>query len=604
MGGRIPETIIHEVLQATDIVDIVSEAVVLKQTGKNLVGLCPFHNEKTPSFTVSPDKQIFYCFGCGEGGNAFAFLMRHQGLSFPEVVRTLAQRYGIHLPDADAGMLAGSDERDRLRSINQAAMDFYGQMLAHADRGRAARAYLEGRGFDPGIIAAFHLGYAPQGWDNLLNHLRRRQISESMLEKAGLVVARQSGRGCYDRFRERIIFPIIDVNAAVVGFGGRVLGDGLPKYLNSPETPLYNKRRCLYGLYQARQKCREQQAVYIVEGYLDLLALHQYGVQNAVATLGTALTAEQIALLKRFVGSGRIVLVFDGDAAGQKAAERTEPIFKQLHQRFAAGSYQKEKGINTLIMELPAGQDPDSFLHDSGADAFLALAGKAKGVFPFLMDAALRQYGDTIEGRAQAVGQVAATLKAVEDPVTRALYVKLLAERVGVEEAVILRRIGPSAGPATAASVATSTPPKAGLPPLERQVAAMMLQFPKVIQEVDKRQLTSYFSNLRLKAIAEAAVARFRQTGGIEGFIETLADPELQRLASRLMMGDERGTEAGCRKLIGQFELAANRSTASRMQAVANAEHGDDAGELERLLREINLAAKKKDRSKQKLMRR
>ena len=600
MGGRIPETIIHEVLQATDIVDIVAEAVVLKQAGKNLVGLCPFHSEKTPSFTVSPDKQIFYCFGCGEGGNAFAFLMRHQGLSFPEVVRTLAQRYGIRMPDADAGMRAGSDERDRLRTINQAAMDFYGQMLAHADRGRAARDYLAGRGFDPGIIAAFRLGYAPQGWDNLLNHLRRRQVPESMLEKAGLVVARQSGRGCYDRFRERIIFPIIDVNAAVVGFGGRVLGEGLPKYLNSPETPLYNKRRCLYGLYQARQKCREKQAVYIVEGYLDLLALHQYGIQNAVATLGTALTAEQIALLKRFVGSGRIVLVFDGDAAGQKAAERTEPIFKQLHQSFAAGSFQKEKGINTLIMELPAGQDPDSFLHDSGADAFLALAGKAKGVFPFLMDAALRQHGDTIEGRAQAVGQVAGTLKAVEDPVTRALYVKLLAERVGVEEAVILRRIGG----AVAAPVAAPAPPKAGLPPLERQVAAMMLQFPTVIQEVDKRQLTSYFSSLRLKAIAEAAVVRFRQTGGIEGLIETLKDPDLQRLASRLMMGDERGTEAGCRKLIGQFELAANRSKASRMQAVANAEHGDDAGELERLLREINLAAKKKDRSKQRLMKR
>ena len=423
------------------------------------------------------------------------------------------------------------------------------------------------------------------------------------MQKAGLIVPRKSGSGYYDRFRERIIFPIVDIDATVVGFGGRVLGDGLPKYLNSPETPLYNKRRCLYGLYQARQSCRQTQTVYIVEGYLDLLALHQHGIQNAAATLGTALTAEQIVLLKRFVGSGRIVLVFDGDAAGQKAAERARPVFEQLHQRFAAGSFHHEKGLNTVIMELPPDQDPDSFLHASGPEAFMALADRAKGVFPFMLDAMLRQHGDTIEGRASAVTALTAPLKAVEDPVTRALYVKLLAERVGVEEAVILRRIGKDRAMPAAAAERPVRPP-ARMPPLERQVASMILECPQVLAEVDKRRLTSYFVDFRLKTIAETLLARFREDGRVDDPLAALTDPALRNLASRLMMGDDAWTEAGCLKLMRYFELTGSRRNDNRISAVSEAEQAADSDRLEHLLREANLAARSKDRSKHKLIKR
>ena len=604
MSGQIPEAIIQEVRQAADIVEIVSEAVVLKQSGKNMVGLCPFHSEKTPSFNVNPGRQIFHCFGCGEGGDVFAFVMRHQGLNFPEAVKALAARYGIRLPAEGSGVSPGADMRGRLRAVNQEAMVFFGRMLADPEQGAAARAYLQRRGLNADTIAAFHLGWAPAAWDRLIVHLRAGRFPLPLMEQAGLVVPRRSANGFYDRFRERIIFPILDVDGTVAGFGGRVIGDGLPKYLNSPETPLYNKRRCLYGLHQARQACRTSQAVFIVEGYLDLLALHQNGIRNAVATLGTALTVEQIILLKRFVGSGEIILVFDGDAAGQKAAERTRPIFEQLHSCFGAGSFKGEVGINTRIMELPEGQDPDDFLRTHGPDDFRARAASAKGMVAFLIDAALRQHGNTIEGRALAVGELAEPLRAVEDPVTRALYVKLLAERVGVEEAVILRRIGKIRSPSNAASTDAAAAKPARMPPLERQVTAMMMQFPSILSEVDKRRLTSYFTNLRLKKIADTVLALFHKTGRVDDLIENLSDPELQRMASRLMMGEEQWTEAGCLKLMGQFELAGSRRRDTRLTDVKEAERGADAESLERVLREIHLAAKRKDRSKQRLMKR
>ncbi len=598
MGGQIPEAIIREVRRAANIVEIVSEVVALRQTGRNLVGLCPFHSEKTPSFTVNPEKQIFHCFGCGEGGDVFSFLMRQQGLNFPEAIKALARRYGIQLPDDGRGPLPGADERERLRAVNLAARDFFSRLLAHPEEGRRARDYLEGRGFKSQIVSDFQLGWAPAAWDRLLAHLGSKRFPPALMEKAGLIVPRKSGSGYYDRFRERIIFPILDVDGTLVGFGGRVLGDAPPKYLNSPETPLYNKRRCLYGLYQARQACRQAQTVYVVEGYLDLLALQQHGIGNAAATLGTALTAEQIGLLKRFVGAGRIVLVFDGDAAGQKAAERARPIFEQLHQRYTAGSFQQEKGINTVILELPSGQDPDSFLQTHGRQAFLALAERARGIFPFMLDAMLRQHGDTIEGRSRVVGALIQALGIVDDPVTRALYVKLLAERVGVEEAVILKRIGRDrAGPR---SRAPERPPER-LPPLERQVITMMLQYPRVLAEVDKRGLTSYFVDLRLKAVADALLAHYRRTGEPPDPLTALADPELRRLASRLMVADEAWTEDGCRKLMRHFELAGGRGRDSRVAAVSQAEQEADSQRLEALLREIHRKARQKERSRRKL---
>jgi len=329
LAGLIPEDKIEEIKNAADIVDIVSETVALKKAGQNHIGLCPFHSEKTPSFTVSPAKQIFHCFGCGAGGNVFRFLMKQQGFSFPEAVRMLARRYGVDLPERELSPAQRKrlDELDRIKRVNQVAGRFFQRCLTETRPGKRALAYLERRGLDRAALEKYQLGFAPAGWDNLVKHFTRKRVPFQLAEKTGLVVPRKNRDGFYDRFRDRVIFPIFDTGGALIGFGGRVMDDSLPKYLNSPESPVYNKRRSLYGINWARGFCREQQAVYIVEGYLDLLKLHTNGIENSVATLGTALTPEHIKMLKGCVGEGRMILVYDSDQAGLNAAYRSLDLF-------------------------------------------------------------------------------------------------------------------------------------------------------------------------------------------------------------------------------------------------------------------------------------
>ncbi|MGD8982018.1 MAG: DNA primase, partial [Desulfobacterales bacterium] len=356
----IPEDKVLEIKNAADIVEVVSESVLLKKTGKNYVGLCPFHSEKTPSFTVSPQKQIFYCFGCAAGGNVFSFIMKRDGISFPEAARILSRQYGIDIP-----VQKMSKEQKRLRSekenllaVNKQAMDFFHNNLSIAPSGKQALLYLKKRGISQETIDTFKLGYAPEGWNNINYFFQKRKIPLDIVENVGLIVKRENKDGFYDRFRNRIIFPIFNVNMHVIGFGGRVLDDNLPKYLNSPETPIYNKSSSLYGLHRARQKCRETETVYIVEGYFDLLALHQNGFQNSVATLGTSITPDHVHILRNIIGKdGRVVLVFDSDDAGMKAALRSLGIFMNAE-------------VDASIMLLPSGHDPDSYLFEFGCESF------------------------------------------------------------------------------------------------------------------------------------------------------------------------------------------------------------------------------------------
>ena len=318
MAAYIPDEKITAIKNASDIVDIVSESVSLRRAGRNFMGLCPFHAEKTPSFTVSPDKQIFHCFGCGAGGNAIDFVMKHGGLSFPEAARALARRYGIDLPTRNLSTHEKKKltERETLLTLNGEAVSFYRDCLLSAERGKQAKGYLLKRGMTRKTIDEFKLGYAPDGWDHLVRHFRLKKKPLEMTLQAGLIVSRKNGEGHYDRFRNRIIFPIFNGQNQAVGFGGRVMDDALPKYLNSPETPVYNKSRSLYGLHRARQKCRVTQTVYVVEGYFDLLAMHQFGIENTVATLGTSLTADHVQILKGFVGEGgKACLLYTSDAA-------------------------------------------------------------------------------------------------------------------------------------------------------------------------------------------------------------------------------------------------------------------------------------------------
>ena len=351
------EDVKNRVRDSVDIVDLVSGYVSLKKTGKNHTGLCPFHAEKTPSFSVNPDKQIFHCFGCGAGGDAFKFLELQEGLNFPEAVRKLADRAGIALP-ADTGSRLQdkrtSDERAALLKIVADAGVYYRREL-EAPSASAARDYLKKRGVSDRVIADFALGFARAEWDGLLTHLKQKGYTPGQMERAGLVVKRNEGDGYYDRFRGRIIFPIRDISGNVIAFGGRVMDGSLPKYLNSSETPLYSKSNTLYCLDMAKESSRKLGYFIIVEGYLDAIACHQHGVKNTVATLGTALTEGHLRLMRRF--AEKLVLIFDPDPAGVRASLRGFDLF--------VGS-----GMKVNVVSLPDNDDPDTFLQKHGKEEF------------------------------------------------------------------------------------------------------------------------------------------------------------------------------------------------------------------------------------------
>lgn len=322
MAGLIPQSFIDDLLNRSDIVEVVGSRIQLKKAGKNYSALCPFHKEKTPSFSVSPDKQFYYCFGCGAGGNALGFVMDHDQLDFPQAVEELAKRAGMEVPHEDSGRKHKPRQPvdSPLYPLLAAAADYYRQALKSHPTRKSAVEYLKGRGLSGVIARDFGLGFAPPGWDNLMKHLGGDALQQKALIDAGLLIENAENGKRYDRFRDRVMFPIRDSRGRVIAFGGRVLGDDKPKYLNSPETPVFHKGQELYGLYEARQTNRDLDEIMVVEGYMDVIALAQQGLRNAVATLGTATSEEHLKRLFRIVPS--VLFCFDGDAAGRKAAWR------------------------------------------------------------------------------------------------------------------------------------------------------------------------------------------------------------------------------------------------------------------------------------------
>lgn len=362
MAGLIPQSFIDDLLNRTDIVDVVSSRIQLKKTGKNLSACCPFHKEKTPSFTVSPDKQFYYCFGCGAGGNALGFVMDHDNLDFPQAVEELARAAGMEVPREEGrrGQKPRQPTDSPLYPLLEAAAEFYRQALrAHPTR-KAAVDYLKGRGLSGEIARDFGLGFAPPGWDNLLKHLGADSLQQKVMIDAGLLIENAESGKRYDRFRDRVMFPIRDSRGRVIAFGGRVLGDDKPKYLNSPETPVFHKGQELYGLFEARKHNRNLDEIIVVEGYMDVIALAQQGLRNAVATLGTATSEEHLKRLFRVVPS--VLFCFDGDQAGRKAAWRA------LESTLAS----LQDGRRARFLFLPEGEDPDSLVRAEGTDAFMA----------------------------------------------------------------------------------------------------------------------------------------------------------------------------------------------------------------------------------------
>ena len=580
MAIYIPEEKISEIKNAADIVDVVSEVVILKKAGKNYVGLCPFHSEKTPSFTVSPQKQIFHCFGCATGGNVFSFLMKQGGLSFPDAARMLARRYGIDIPiqKMSPEQKRRISERESLFGINRMANDYYRRRLLESAAGKNAMAYLKQRGMTRETIDSFNLGYALGGWDNLKNFFTQKKIALALVEKSGLIVPRKNKDGYYDRFRNRIIFPISDAGTQIIGFGGRVMDDSQPKYMNSPETPLYNKRRSLYGLHLAKRHCREHDTVYIVEGYFDLLVLHQHGIKNAVATLGTALTPQHVRLLKGY--AARVILMYDSDDAGIKAALRSIETFM------------KEE-VDARIIVLPEGYDPDSFILEFGYESFMEAVSKAKGIMPFLIESAVKKHGLSIEGKIRIVQDLQEPFSAVSDNVARSLYIKELAERIGVDEAAVLEKIR-STTTRKMAGVAGS-PYKASLKErdrLEQQIIKMMLQFPEILSEINKRNILDFFNDNVLKSIGQLVLTHKDDSQSrVADIISLIDDDEKKNLISQISIKENLWDREKCLKTIAQFEFSRRRSEKALIEEIKAAEESNDVELLQKLLAEKNKMA-------------
>lgn len=391
MAGRIPRVFINDLLARTDIVDLIDARVKLKKQGKNYHACCPFHNEKTPSFTVNGEKQFYHCFGCGAHGNAIDFLMNYDRLEFVESIEELATAYGLEVPYEAGGSGPTQLERHQRQSLYQ-LMDglncFYQQSLAQAPAA-APRDYLTQRGLSDEVIKSFGIGYAPPGWDNVLKRFGRDEENRQSLIDAGMLVTNDKGRS-YDRFRERVMFPIHDKRGRVIGFGGRVLGEGMPKYLNSPETDIFHKGRQLYGLYEAQKNHPEPARLLVVEGYMDVVALAQFGIDYAVASLGTSTTADHIQLLYR--ATDNVICCYDGDRAGREAAWRALET---------ALPYMTD-GRQLRFMFLPDGEDPDSLVRKEGKQAFEARMEQATPLSGFLFDSLMPQVDlSSRDGRAR-----------------------------------------------------------------------------------------------------------------------------------------------------------------------------------------------------------
>ena len=413
----------EEIRRVADIVELIGQFVKLKKAGRNYVGLCPFHAEKQPSFTVSPERQTFHCFGCKKGGDIFAFWMEYHSATFPEALRDLAERYHVTISEgfSQSRERERAAQREALFRINEKAATYFQKVLSHPKKGGTARNYLEKRLLTNEVISDFRLGYAPDEWDSLLGFFRRENMDLDNVARAGLIVQRKDG-GYYDRFRNRIIFPIFDLRQQVVGFGGRVLDDSLPKYLNTPETPIFLKGEFLYGLNVSHKVIRSKGTAVIVEGYMDWLALKRHGIDEAVATLGTALTERHVRKLKGYADEA--VIVFDSDEAGKTAALKSLPIFSN-------------EGLSVRAVVLPEGHDPDSFVNANGSASFMELLNRAPSVFDFFLEQKLVQKNSNVEAKVRLLKEIIPVMSELHDRAQRSLYVRRLSEWIGIKEDVL-----------------------------------------------------------------------------------------------------------------------------------------------------------------------
>jgi len=531
--GFLSEEKVSEIRDRSSIQEVVSDYVTLKKTGKNYKGLCPFHSEKTPSFMVNEEKQIFHCFGCGEGGDVFTFLMKAGQFSFPQAVEELAKRYGVQLPSRELSATQNKEmaKREALFHINQIASEYFHDLLTKRREGEEGRKYLSQRGISQEVIVEHRLGTSTDRWDGLVQYLQEKKVSPELAWELGLIFPKKR-EGWYDAFRGRILFPIFDLHQRIVGFGGRVIREGQPKYLNSPESSIYHKGEVLYGLQVAKRYATEKDCVIIVEGYFDLLTLHQYGLNHSVATLGTALTTQHIRTLKRYTKN--LITLFDADQAGVQATLRSLPLFL-------------EEEVTGKTIVLPKGEDPDGFLRKGNLEDFWKRAERAVPLIDFFFERLMKTTDvKSIDGKVSVAKEGVALLGKIPDKIRRDFYTKALAERLDVKESFLYEMLRSSPKePSKVGEDFRKSSMERSFPKSEEIVVRLMVHHPEVIPTISKEGVVKEFESPILQKIAEAVEDLYQRKGRLD-LPEALANFE-EDLKGRLceFAFQESGLEGG-----------------------------------------------------------
>jgi DNA primase len=522
----IPEEKVREVAERLSIVDVVSEYVQLRRAGANYSGLCPFHAEKTPSFNVNPAREIFHCFGCGVGGNAFSFIMKIEGLSFPEAVKLMARKTGVEIEERQltTAEKQAQNERQAFQHINELTAVFYRSVLEQRPEGAAAREYLQKRDAIGDVAEAYRLGFAPDRSDALVQHLKSNGMDLETAQKLGVV--RKSERGWYDQFRNRLMFPIRDGKGLVIAFAGRVLDSSLPKYINSPESPLYHKSSVLFGLDMALPAIRTENAVIIVEGYFDHLALFKAGIRNVVATCGTALTGTHAGLLKRH--ADRVYTLFDSDKAGKNATIRSMELFM-------------EQRIPAYVITLPAGDDPDSFLAVNPVETFHELRSKARPAFDFFIRSLMAQTPpDSVDSKVRIIDELLPRFKKIADPVERDLYEKEICRLLGITAHAFRKRMGGMTLTAGDSTTGGRTHSNQAGDPIQETLLALLCSYPEARTQAVATGAENLFEGdyLELARLVIDTMANTDDAQALSHLSDSIENPDVRTLLSRMLVSD------------------------------------------------------------------
>jgi len=537
----IPEEKVREIAERVSILEVVSEYVQLRRAGANYVGLCPFHGEKTPSFNVNPAREIFHCFGCGAGGNAFSFVMKMEGIGFPEAVKLLARKAGVEIEERQLTPAErhAQDERQQFQRINELAEGYFRSVLIQEPAGQIARTYLKDRAVDETLSADYRLGFAPDRWDGLARHLKARGVDLETAQKLGII--RKGDNGWHDLFRNRLIFPIRDHKGRIIAFAGRVLDSSLPKYINSPESPLYHKSAVMFGLDMALPAIRTENSVIIVEGYFDHLALYRAGIRNVVATCGTALTTTHAGLIKRH--AARVYTLFDSDAAGLKATFRSMELF--LEQRMPA-----------YVITLPSGDDPDSFLAKNPVEAFTACRDKARPVFDHYVRTLLaRTPPDSVDSKVRVMDEVIPRFRKIADPVERDLYEKEICRLLGIAVHAFRKRLGGM--DVTSRDMPDGHQLQAHKADRSQDtLLALLIRYPEARGDVRAFGIDNLFEGpyRHLAVTVLASLGAGEDPHQVHTLLEGLEDPDQKRILSQVLVNDEHLADIDWRTVLANYK--------------------------------------------------